>query len=141
MLRTTEKIASVTTKITSRQKKPWYDEDLQNQRKIMKTEKGNGSNTEMINTGKHTKGNKIDFVTMLRYKKCNIIHNLINANTTESKKLHKLITEVTGQNKQNLLPESTSDQQLAKDLTAFFSNKIPKHEKTLQKHTSIHTKT
>ena len=39
-------------------------------------------------------------------------------------KIYKLITEVTGQNKQNPLQESTQDQQLAKDFAAFFFNKI-----------------
>ena len=42
-------------------------------------------------------------------------------NTTKSE---NLITEVTGQSKQNTLPKSTSDQQLAKDFVAFFLNKI-----------------
>ena len=38
MLRTIEKIAPATTEtITSRHKKTWYDEDLKNQRKIMKS--------------------------------------------------------------------------------------------------------
>ena len=37
MLKTIDKIAPATTKaITSRHKKPWYDEDLKNQRRIMK---------------------------------------------------------------------------------------------------------
>ena len=37
MLKTIEKIAPATTKtITGRHKKPWYDEDLKNQRRIMK---------------------------------------------------------------------------------------------------------
>ena len=37
MLKTIDKIAPATTKtITSRHNKPWYDEDLKNQRRIMK---------------------------------------------------------------------------------------------------------
>ena len=64
------------------------------------------------------------FVTMPRYKKHDLIYNLVNMNTTYSKKLYKIVTEITGQNKQNPLPESTSDQQLAKDFVAFFLNKI-----------------
>ena len=61
---------------------------------------------------------------MLRYKKHNLIHNLINVNTTDSKKIYRIITEVTSLNKQNPLPESTSDQQLATDFETFFLNKI-----------------
>ena len=37
MIKTMDKIDPATTKaITSRHKKPWYDEDLKNQRRIMK---------------------------------------------------------------------------------------------------------
>ena len=52
---------------------------------------------------------------MLRLKKCDFIHNLINTNNMDTKKLYKTITEIHGQNKKNLLPESTTDQQLAED--------------------------
>ena len=64
------------------------------------------------------------FFTMLRYKKCDLIHNLVNTKNTDSQKLSKIITEITNQNKKNPLPKSTSDQQLAKDFVAFFFNKI-----------------
>ena len=45
-------------------------------------------------------------------------------NTSDSKELYRIITEVSGQNEQSPLPESTSDQQLAKDFAAFFLNKV-----------------
>ena len=64
------------------------------------------------------------FVTMLRYKKCDLIHNLVNINNTDSKKLYKTVTELAGQNKQNPIPESISDQQLGEDFAASFFNKI-----------------
>ena len=40
------------------------------------------------------------------------------------KKNYKIIIEITSQNKKNPLPESTTDQQLAKDFATFFFNKI-----------------
>ena len=75
---------------------------------------------------------------MLRYKKFNLIHNLINANTTDSKKLYSVISEVTGPNKQNPLLESTSDQQLAKDFAAFFLNKIQNIKNSSKAYQYIH---
>ena len=63
------------------------------------------------------------FVTMLRHKKCDFIHNLVNTSNADTKKLYKTITEITGQNKKNPLPESTIDQQLAEDFVTFFFNK------------------
>ena len=44
---------------------------------------------------------------MLRCKKYNIIHNLINANNTDSKNLYKLITEVNGQISKNFVDNPT----------------------------------
>ena len=61
---------------------------------------------------------------MLRYEKHDLIHNIINANTTDGKKLYRIVKEITVQNKQNPLLESTSDQQLAEDFVASFLNKI-----------------
>ena len=46
---------------------------------------------------------------MLRLKKHDFIHNLVNTNNTDTKSLHKTVTEIMGQNKKNLLPESTTD--------------------------------
>ena len=69
---------------------------------------------------------------MLRYKKCDLIHNLVNMNNTDNKKLYKTVTEITGQNKQNPLPESTSGLQVAEDFAAFFFNKIQNIRKLLK---------
>ena len=77
---------------------------------------------------------------MLRLKKWDFTHNLVNTNNTDTKKLYKTITEITGQNKKNPLPESTTDQQLAKDFVTFFFNKNTEHKKTMQRYTQIHTK-
>ena len=57
---------------------------------------------------------------MLRFKKHDFIHNLVN---TDTKKLYKTITEITGQNKKNPLSESATDQ-LAEDFATFFFIKI-----------------
>ena len=121
MLKNIEKTAPVTTKtINSRHKKLWYDEDLKNQRKIMKNRERKWIKYRENQHWKAYIREQNRFFTILRYKKLDLIHNLINVNTTDSKKLYRIVKEVTGHNKQNLLLESTSDQQLAKDLAAFF---------------------
>ena len=75
---------------------------------------------------------------MLRYRKCDLIHNLVNTNNTDSEKLYKIVTEITGQNKQNQQPESTSEQQVAKDFAAFFSLKYRTYQKSSKEHIHIH---
>ena len=75
---------------------------------------------------------------MLRLKKCDFIHNQVNTNNTDTKTFYKTVTEITSQNKMNPLPESATDQQLAKDFVTFFFNRIQnirKFFKGMHKHT------
>ena len=61
ILRTMDKIApKQTKKITSRIRKPWSDDDLKQQRQIVKTGKENGSNIENNHTGRHIKEKETD---------------------------------------------------------------------------------
>ena len=106
ILRTMDKIApQQIKKITSRIKKPWYDNDLKHQRQIVKKE--NGSSTGNNCTGRHTKGKENRFITMIKYIKRDHLHNQISATTGNSKKLYQLITNLTSQNRSNPLPFST----------------------------------
>ena len=61
---------------------------------------------------------------MLKYKKRDQIHKQISATTKSSKKLYQLITELSGQNKLNPLPDSTSNEGLAEKPTNYFLEKI-----------------
>ena len=56
ILRTMDKIAPQQIKITSRIKKPWYNNNLKHQRQIVKNREKNGSSTGNNCTGRHTKG-------------------------------------------------------------------------------------
>ena len=124
MFKTIDKIAPATTKtITSRHKKPWYVEDLKNQRRIMKNRERKWTKYREDQPGRHSKENEIDLSQCLDSKSMTI-HNLVNTNNTDTKKHYKTITEITSQKKKNPLPESTTDQQLAKDFETFFFNKI-----------------
>ena len=61
---------------------------------------------------------------MIKYKKRDHLHNQISTTTGNSKKLYQLITNLTGQNKSNPLPTSTSDENLADEFAAYFLEKI-----------------
>ena len=61
---------------------------------------------------------------MIKYKKRDHIHNRISSTTGNSKKLYQLITKLTGQNKPNPLPTSTSDEKLADEFANYFLKKI-----------------
>ena len=64
------------------------------------------------------------FITMIKYKKRDHLHNRISATRGNSKKLYQLITNLTGQNKSNPLPTSTSDEDLADKFATYFLEKI-----------------
>ena len=61
---------------------------------------------------------------MIKYKKRDHIHNWISSTTGNSKKLYQLITKLTGQNKSNPLPASTSDEHLTDEFANYFLEKI-----------------
>ena len=52
------------------------------------------------------------------------LHNQISATTGNSKKLYRLITNLTSQNKSNQLPSSTSDENLADEFATYFLKKF-----------------
>ena len=64
------------------------------------------------------------FITMIKYKKRDHLHNRISATKGNSKKLYQLITNLTGQIKSNPLSTSTSDEDLADEFTTYFLEKI-----------------
>ena len=61
---------------------------------------------------------------MIEFKKRDQIHNWISSTTGNSKKLYQLITKLTGQNKSNPLPGSTSDEHPADEFANYFLEKI-----------------
>ena len=122
ILKTIEKLTLATTKtITSRHKKPWYDEDLkktkknhEKQRKEMDQIQGRPT-VEGIQKGMK----QICHNAQVQKVQCNT-----QPSQYEQHRQQKTIMEITGQNKQNPLPASTSDQELAKDCVAFFFHRL-----------------
>ena len=51
---------------------------------------------------------------------------MVKPNSTDTKKLFKLINELAGNKEQNPLPEAKSNKDLAEEFVQFFLNKIEK---------------
>ena len=62
---------------------------------------------------------------MLKFKNIRSLHQLVLQNSTDTKKLFKLVNEITGNKDQNPLSEAKSDKDLADEFAQFF-NKIEK---------------
>ena len=63
---------------------------------------------------------------MLKLKKTHSIYQLVKQSSTDSKKLFKLINELTGNKDHNPLPTAKLDKDLAEEFAQFFLNKIEK---------------
>ena len=68
----------------------------------------------------------LDTFNMFKFKKTHSLHQLVKQNPSETKKLFKLVNELTGNKDQNPLPEAKSKKDLAEEFAQFFLNKIGK---------------
>ena len=75
--------------------------------------------------------------TMLKFKKNDCLHKIIKANSNNTMKLFKLVSEITGSNKPNPMPDAQSDKELAEDFAQFFRQKIDGIWHQFQTYTSI----
>ena len=62
--------------------------------------------------------------TMLKFKKNDCLHRIIKANSNNTRKLFKLVSEITGSSKPIPMPDAQIDKELAEDFAQFFRQKI-----------------
>ena len=61
---------------------------------------------------------------MLKVKKNDCLHRITKVNSNDTRKLFKLVSEITRSNKLNPVPDALSDKELAENFTQFFKQKI-----------------
>ena len=113
-------------KTTNRKPKPWYDEDLKQQRTIMKNREHKWMKYHEDHLWKAFVRERNRYNTMLKFKKYACLHKIIKTNSNNTRKLYKLVSELTGSNKPNPMPDAQSDKDLAKSFAQFFRQKIDK---------------
>ena len=117
VLNTLEEIApQKIVKITNRKPKPWYDEDLKQQRTIMKSREHKWIKYHEDHLWKAYVRERNRYNTMLKFKKSDCLHKIIKANARDTRKLFKVVSEITRSNKLNPMPDAPSDKELAKVL-------------------------
>ena len=67
---------------------------------------------------------------MLDFNKRHYLVTQVTEATDDSKKLFKIVNNVLGKKKENLLPPATDDRQLADEFADYFLNKIEKKSGT-----------
>ena len=61
---------------------------------------------------------------MLKFKKNDCLHRIIKANSNNTRKLFKLVSEITESNRPNPMPDTPSNIELAENFIQFFKQKI-----------------
>ena len=109
---------------TNRKPKPWCDEDLKQQRTIMKNRECQWIKYHKDHLWKAYVRERNRYNTMVKFKKNDCLHRIIKANSNNTRKLFKLVSEITGRSKPNPMPDAQSDKELAEDFAQFFRQKI-----------------
>ena len=125
MLRTLDLVAT-TKEVEAKKRRPksWYDEELKQQRKILKTRECKWFNDRVDSHWHLYKCKRNRYINILKLKKTHNLHKLAKQNSTDTKKLFKLINKLAGNKDQIPLPEAKSDKDLAEEFAQFFFSKI-----------------
>ena len=124
-------------KTTNRKPKPWYDEDLKQQRTIMKNRERKWIKHHEDHLWKAFVREQNRYNTMLKFKKNDCLYRIIKANSNNTKKLFKLVSEIPGSSKPNPMPDMQRDEELAEDFAKFFRQKNRWNKAPIQRYTSI----
>ena len=105
---------------------PWFDEELKNQRrKTKRTDEKWRKYKEHHLWLAHVKERRI-YTALLRSKRKEVISNEVSGCGKDTKKLYKLVSNITSVHKDNPLPDSESNQDLADKFADYFMEQINK---------------
>ena len=107
-----------------RKKQPWYHTSIIRQKTVMRNREKIWRKYETPETWKAFDVEKRRYNTLLRQSKEESIKCKVVECKNDTKKLYKLILNITGTTKVNPLPEALSDKELADKFANFFYNKI-----------------
>ena len=113
-------------KMRNRNKKPWFDKELYDQRRIMKNRERVWLKYQNATQWKAYTRERNRFNTMLKFKKHHSLHTLILESKHDTKKLYKLINNMISGKTQNPMPPNKTDKELANEFANHFLDKIEK---------------
>ena len=114
-----------------RTKQPWYDSEMKEFKKSDRHHKWKWLKYRLDSCWRAYRNVRNKYLGKLKYKKKTSIQQKIQDCKNDTKKLHRLVTHLTGTEPQNQLPDddSNNDKDLANSFTDFFQSKIEKiHE-------------
>ena len=112
----------------NRNKKPWFDKGLYDQRRIMKNRERVWLKYQNPTQWKSYTRERNRFNTMLKYKKKHhSLHTLILKGKHDTKKLYKFINNMISGKTLNPMPPNKTDEELANKLANHSLDKIEKN--------------
>ena len=118
--RTLNQIALEKPMKTRNSKKPWFDKELYDQRRIMKNRERVWLKHQDTTKWKAYTRERNRFNTMLKVKKCHSLHTIILESKHDIKKLYKIINNMISGKTQNPMPPNKTDEQLANEFANHF---------------------
>ena len=111
-----------------RTKQPWYDSEMKEFKKSVRCHEWKWLKYRLDSCWRAYRNVRNKCFGKLNYKKKTYIQQKIQDCKNDTKKLHRLVTHLTGTEPQNPLPDdnSNNDKDLANSFTDFFQSKIEK---------------
>lgn len=126
-----------TKTMRKRELKPWFDEEVRQQRKITKKSevKWKKRRSKVLWTAYQMERRK--YISILRSKRKDTLSQKVIECGKDSRKLYRLVSNITGVHKDNPMPVNISSQKLADSFADFFMAKIEKIRNDLKTSHSI----
>ena len=118
--------------VTIREKNPWYTEEIRQQKRVFRNRERIWKRYRSKETWLALQEERRKYKKMLITAKHEKIKNLVNECGSDSKRLYKLVDEITGKKSENKLPADKSDRELADEFANFFMEKILKIRDSLK---------
>ena len=120
-----EKYAPLKTRtINLRPKAPWMDMNIIKEKKIKRKYERKWRSSKLCVDKLRYKDQKKKYDKLLNTSHRKYLSNLVLDNQNDPKTLFKLINSLLTNNKKNLLPEHTSEKQLAEEFSEYFLEKV-----------------
>ena len=121
----------VTKVITERKKKPWFGDDLKQQKRIVRRREKVLENIDHNPVGLHSSGKGRNTEKMLFDAKTACYSKEVEDCKGDVKGLYRMVNKLMGTASENPLPSHTSDKDLAEEFADFFMGKIQKRRDNL----------
>ena len=112
--------------ISVRSNQPWYNNDVKRQHIVVRNREGAWTNYKLLSLWKAFKHERNINIRLPPFKKRQVYSKMVKDSKGYTKKLYKIVNELTGSKMENPMPPSDSNESSANHFADFFITKIDK---------------